>query len=297
VLSSRERALVREKELYERVLQRIQVELPALQMAAHLLGQLDVYCALANRAHTYGWTRPQFSSQPGLIITQGRHPVIEAVSTSPFVANDLSFSAEESLKLITGPNMGGKSTYMRQTALIILLAHMGSFVPAEQAVFGPIDRIFTRIGAQDDLTAGQSTFMVEMTEAAHILHHATEQSVILLDEIGRGTSTFDGLALAWSIAEHLGTQVGAKTLFATHYFELTELANQHPTMGNLHVAAVEKDHQLIFLHKVLPGPASRSYGIQVAQLAGLPQCVIARAKEKLLVLEKADVNVASQCAQ
>jgi len=289
VLSSQERALAREKLLYEQLLQTIQASLPALQIMAQAVAEWDVLLNLAERAYTLNWCKPNFVETPCLSIRAGRHPVVEAALDVPFVANDLQFAADKKLMLITGPNMGGKSTYMRQVALIVLLAHMGSFVPARQATLGPFDRIFTRIGAQDDLATGRSTFMVEMTEMANILHHATEHSLVLLDEVGRGTSTFDGLALAWAIGESLGNEIKAWTLFATHYFELTELPTAVPAAVNVHVAAIEKNQQLYFLHSILPGPASRSYGIQVAQLAGFPKAVIARALEKCQELEVPNV--------
>ena len=285
VLSSRERALSREKFLYEQLLKTIQEELPALQIMAQAVAQWDVLLNFAERAHHLNWCQPTFVDLPTLAIAGGRHPVVEAALNAPFVANDLRFDIGKKMMLITGPNMGGKSTYMRQTALIVILAHMGSFVPARAATIGPFDRIFTRIGAQDDLATGRSTFMVEMTEMANILHHATEHSLVLLDEVGRGTSTFDGLALAWAIGEALGNDIKAWTLFATHYFELTDLPRAVPSAINVHVAAIERNQQLIFLHSILPGPASRSYGIQVAQLAGFPPSVIARALQKCQALE------------
>jgi DNA mismatch repair protein MutS len=285
VLSSRERALSREKWLYEQLLHSIQAELPALQTMAQAIAEWDVLLNLAERAHHLHWCQPTFVDKPALAITGGRHPVVEAALSAPFVANDLQFDTGKKLMLITGPNMGGKSTYMRQIALIVILAHMGSFVPARAATIGPFDRIFTRIGAQDDLATGRSTFMVEMTEMANILHHATEHSLVLLDEVGRGTSTFDGLALAWAIAEALGNEIKAWTLFATHYFELTDLPRAVPSAVNVHVAAIERNQRLIFLHSILPGPASRSYGIQVAQLAGFPASVIERALQKCKTLE------------
>jgi DNA mismatch repair protein MutS len=285
VLSSRERALSQEKFLYEQLLKTIQGELPALQMMAQAVAEWDVLLNLAERAHHLNWCQPTFVDMPMLAITGGRHPVVEAALHTPFVANDLRFDNGKKMMLITGPNMGGKSTYMRQIALIVILAHLGSFVPARTATIGPFDRIFTRIGAQDDLATGRSTFMVEMTEMANILHHATENSLVLLDEVGRGTSTFDGLALAWAIGEALGNEIKAWTLFATHYFELTDLPRAVPSAVNVHVAAIERDQRLIFLHSILPGPASRSYGIQVAQLAGFPPSVIARALQKCQALE------------
>ena len=225
------------------------------------------------------------TTDPGLNIVDGRHPVVEQVIANAFVANDTKFTTKSRMQIITGPNMGGKSTYMRQTALITLMAHTGSFVPAKTATIGPIDKIFTRIGAADDLASGRSTFMVEMTETANILHNATKQSLVLLDEIGRGTSTFDGLSLAFAIAAHMAEQVAAYTLFATHYFELTSLADQFKSISNVHLNATEYGEKIVFLHKVKPGPASQSYGIQVAKLAGVPDAVIAAAKDKLFELE------------
>lgn len=285
VLISQARALEREKVLYEELLEKINAELFTLQRCANSIAQIDVLVTLAARARELNYTAPQFTDQPGLQIVDGRHPVIEAVLENPFVPNDTILDTQRRMLIITGPNMGGKSTYMRQTALITLLAHIGSYVPAKSAIIGPIDRIFTRVGAADDLTSGRSTFMVEMTETANILHNATTQSLVLMDEIGRGTSTFDGLSLAWACAEYLATKVGALTLFATHYFELTTLAEQLPHITNVHLNAVEHDDQIIFLHAVKEGPASQSYGLQVAQLAGIPQTVIKKARKKLYELE------------
>jgi DNA mismatch repair protein MutS len=230
------------------------------------------------------WCAPQLVSEPTLDIVQGRHPVVEN-QIERFIANDCQLSAERKLLLITGPNMGGKSTFMRQTALITLLAYIGSYVPATQATIGPIDRIFTRIGAADDLAGGRSTFMVEMTESAAILHGATENSLVLMDEVGRGTSTFDGLALAWAIARHLIMTSKSYTLFATHYFELTQLPDIHPSAENVHLSAIEHKENIVFLHAVQAGPASQSYGLQVAQLAGIPQPVIRAARKHLADLE------------
>jgi len=229
---------------------------------------------------------PTLTDAPGMSIRAGRHPVVERVLEEPFIANDLDLSDERRLLVVTGPNMGGKSTYMRQAALIVILAHMGSYVPADAATIGPIDRIFTRIGAADDLSGGRSTFMVEMTEAANILHNATEQSLVLMDEIGRGTSTFDGLSLAWAVAHHIGEKVRAFTLFATHYFELTGLADELDGCANLHLDATEHGDALIFMHKVKDGPANQSYGLQVAKLAGVPPKVIRRARKYLGELER-----------
>jgi len=285
VLSSKERALALEKQLYETLLQDLLIELPLLQETAETLSTLDVLCCLAERAETLNWTRPILGDTAELQIKAGRHPVVEHLQKIPFVANDLSLTDEHRMWIITGPNMGGKSTYMRQAALIVLLAHMGSFVPADSALIGNFDRIFSRIGAFDDLAGGRSTFMVEMTETANILHNATPQSLVLIDEIGRGTSTYDGLALAWAVGYYLANQLQARTLFATHYFELTTLVDELPFMGNLHFEAVEHQEQLIFLHSVKEGPASKSYGLQVAQLAGVPTAVITQAKKKLQSLE------------
>jgi DNA mismatch repair protein MutS len=284
VLSARSRALEREKALYTELLQELLAQLQPLTVCAEALAELDVLCTLAERADTLGWSRPQLGDEPGLAISGGRHPVIEQVNETPFVPNDVHLDDERRLLIITGPNMGGKSTYMRQTALIALLASIGSFVPADQARIGPLDRIFTRIGASDDLASGRSTFMVEMTETANILHNATASSLVLMDEIGRGTSTYDGLALAWAVARELGHS-GAFTLFATHYFELTRLPEELPTAANVHLDAVEHGERIVFLHAVKEGPASRSYGIQVAALAGVPEQVLEQARGLLQELE------------
>ncbi len=284
-LSAQARALAREKELYEILLDKINKELTPLQACATSIAELDVLCNLAERAETLALCQPTLSDQPGISIQAGRHLVVEAVNEEPFIANDTKLSAEYRMLVITGPNMGGKSTYMRQTALIVLLAYMGSYVPAESASIGPIDRIFTRIGASDDLASGRSTFMVEMTETANILHNATSQSLVLMDEIGRGTSTFDGLSLAWASAAYLAEHLQAYTLFATHYFELTHLENTIKQVQNVHLNAAEHGDQIAFLHTVKEGPASQSYGLQVAQLAGVPSTVIQHAKEKLHELE------------
>src|SRR3990167_4664092 len=288
VLSARAKSLAREKILYDQLLDKLLVELTSLQNCAASLAELDVLINLAERAVSLHLVKPIFSEQTGINIKAGRHPVVERVLNDAFVPNDTLLTPHERMLIITGPNMGGKSTYMRQTALIIILAYIGSFVPAESAVLGPIDRIFTRIGAADDLANGRSTFMVEMTETANILHNATENSLILMDEIGRGTSTFDGLSLAWACAEYLAKNLQAFTLFATHYFELTALTEVVDTADNVHLDATEHADKIIFLHRVQRGPANRSYGIQVAQLAGLPQPVIAQAKEKLQVLEQTE---------
>ena len=285
VLGARERALAREKQLYEEVLTQLTERLAPLQATAAALAQIDALGALAERACTRQWTQPQLLTEPMLDIAGGRHPVVERFAAEAFVPNDLRLDAERRMLIITGPNMGGKSTYMRQAALIVILAHMGSFVPAERALIGPIDRIFTRIGAADDLAGGRSTFMVEMTEAANILNNATARSLILMDEIGRGTSTFDGLSLAWAMAQHIATRLKSFTLFATHYFELTTLAAQVDGCANVHLDATEHADGIVFLHSVKTGPASRSYGLQVAQLAGVPREVIAQARQYLEALE------------
>lgn len=292
-LSAQERALAREKYLYEKLLNDLAPHIGTLQSIAHALAQLDTLTALANHAMRNNWCAPQLVSQPTIAIEQGRHPVVEN-QIERFIANDCELTGERKLLLITGPNMGGKSTFMRQVALITLLAYVGSFVPANQAVIGPIDRIFTRIGAADDLAGGRSTFMVEMTESAAILNGATEHSLVLMDEVGRGTSTFDGLALAWAIARHLIETTKSFTLFATHYFELTQLPETHPAAANVHLSAVEHKDSIVFLHAVQPGPASQSYGLQVAQLAGVPQSVIRAARKHLAALEAHSVQPSSQ---
>ena len=286
-LSARSKALSLEKKLYDELLEQLIHYLPALQKTVNALAQLDVLICFAERATTLGLICPQLSKNPGIYIEEGRHLVIEQTLDTPFVANNCHLTPERRLLIITGPNMGGKSTYMRQTALICLLARIGCFVPAKSATIGPIDRIFTRIGAADDLASGQSTFMVEMTETASILHNATEQSLVIMDEIGRGTSTFDGLALAFSCAEYLAKQVKAYTLFATHYFELTGLAEENTEISNYHVNAIEHGDKIVFLYTVNEGPASQSYGLQVAQLAGVPRPVIQCARKKLMELEQA----------
>ncbi len=286
-LSARDRALAREKMLYEALLEQMVPELTALQATAFAMAEIDVLANFAERARELNWCQPELVDEPGIQIIAGRHPVVEAVSSHPFVPNDVQFDAVTRMLMITGPNMGGKSTYMRQIALIVILAHIGSFVPAEAARLGPIDRVFTRIGAADDLASGRSTFMVEMTETATILHNATANSLVLMDEIGRGTSTFDGLSLAWACAEHLAHKVSAFTLFATHYFELISLAETIASVKNVHLNATEHQDKIIFLHRVEEGPANQSYGIQVAQLAGVPRPVIQSAKLKLQELEAA----------
>ena len=285
VLGAREKALARERELYEEVLTQLIDRLGALQATAAALATLDCLAALAERAAQLGWSEPTLVGETRLEIRGGRHPVVEHFIDTSFVPNDLVLDASRRMLIVTGPNMGGKSTYMRQGALIVLLAHIGSFVPAERAVLGPIDRVFTRIGAGDDLAGGRSTFMVEMTEAANILNNATDKSLILMDEIGRGTSTFDGLSLAWAVARHIARVNRSFTLFATHYFELTNLANEVEGCANVHLDATEHRDGIVFLHAVKEGPASRSYGLAVAQLAGVPREVIAAAREYLAALE------------
>jgi DNA mismatch repair protein MutS len=284
-LSAKSRALAREKVLYELLLDQLNEAFQALQDCATAVAELDVLVNLAERAISLNFCRPELLDKPGITITGGRHPVVEQVQDTPFVANDLILNDERRMLIITGPNMGGKSTYMRQAALIVLLAHTGSSVPAEAATIGIVDRIFTRIGSSDDLAGGRSTFMVEMTETANILHNATDKSLVLLDEIGRGTSTFDGLSLAWACGIHLAEQVHAFTLFATHYFELTTMPDSAPGVANVHLTASEYQDQIVFLHDVQDGPASQSYGIQVARLAGVPDQVIANAQQELSKLE------------
>jgi DNA mismatch repair protein MutS len=285
VLSARDRSLTREKVLWEGLLDALNQRLEALKRCAAALSELDVLAAFAERAQALDWSRPELTDAPGLHIERGRHPVVEAVRDEPFEPNDLALDENRRMLVITGPNMGGKSTYMRQNALIVLLAHIGSFVPAARAVIGPIDRILTRIGAGDDLARGQSTFMVEMAETSYILHHATAQSLVLMDEIGRGTSTYDGLALAEACARHLAHANRAYTLFATHYFELTALAEPGSGIANVHLDAVEHGDRLVFMHAVKDGPANRSFGLQVAALAGLPRAVVEQARRTLVELE------------
>nr|WP_163500971.1 DNA mismatch repair protein MutS [Halomonas socia] len=292
-LSAKSRALAREKLLYESLLDALNAELAPLQASAQALASLDVLATFAERAEALNLVRPRLADAPGIRIRGGRHPVVENVSEHPFVPNDLEMDDTRRMLVITGPNMGGKSTYMRQAALIVLLAHTGCFVPADDAEIGPVDRIFTRIGSSDDLAGGRSTFMVEMTETANILHNASDHSLVLMDEIGRGTSTFDGLSLAWASAEHL-TRSRAFTLFATHYFEMTALTEQAPGVANVHLTAAEHRDGIVFMHRVEEGPASQSYGLQVAQLAGVPQAVIARAREKLAQLEQHEVDQGSR---
>jgi DNA mismatch repair protein MutS len=285
VLGARERALARERELYEAVLGTLIEALQDLQRTANTIASLDALAALAERASTLAWSEPTLVDESRLLIEGGRHPIVERFLDTPFVPNDLSLDAGRRMLIITGPNMGGKSTYMRQVALIVVLAHLGSYVPALRTEIGPIDRIFTRIGAADDLAGGRSTFMVEMTETANILNNATSDSLVLMDEMGRGTSTFDGLSLAYTIARYIATRVRACTLFATHYFELTALPAEIEGCANVHLDATEHGDSLVFLHAVKEGPASRSYGLQVAQLAGVPREIIAAARRTLQQLE------------
>ena len=285
VLSAKERSLTREKFLYEELLDELTQFLTLLKPSVASIATLDALNSLADRAIRWDWTRPKLTERPGIEILGGRHPVVEQVLPDAFIPNDCRLSHCEQMLVVTGPNMGGKSTYMRQVALITLLAHVGSFVPARSAIIGPIDRIFSRIGAGDDLTRGRSTFMVEMVETAYILRHATPNSLVLMDEIGRGTSTFDGLALAWAVAVELAVRIKAMSLFATHYFELTRLADLHSSIHNVHLAASEHKTGIAFLHTVKPGPASQSYGLQVAKLAGIPSLVIQKAQTHLRALE------------
>jgi DNA mismatch repair protein MutS len=292
-LSAQERALSREKLLFETVLDQLAVHIPELQRIARAIAALDGLAAFGDVAQRYGYACPQFTSQPGLDIDAGRHPVVER-QVETFIGNDCELAPTRRMLLITGPNMGGKSTYMRQVALIALLAHTGSFVPARAARIGPLDAIFTRIGASDDLASGRSTFMVEMTEAAAILHGASDNSLVLMDEIGRGTSTFDGLALAFAIARHLLEKNRCLTLFATHYFELTRLNDDYPECCNVHLDAVEHAHRIVFLHAVEDGPASQSYGIEVAALAGVPAGVIRDARRRLRALENREIGTGAQ---
>ncbi len=286
VLNSKSKALALEKQLWEQLFDLLLPHLERLQALASALSQLDVLQNLAERAESLDYCRPTLTENIGLQIQAGRHPVVEQVMNDPFIANPITLHQQRKMLIITGPNMGGKSTYMRQTALIALMAHMGSYVPAQSATIGLLDRIFTRIGASDDLASGRSTFMVEMTETANILHNATQHSLVLMDEIGRGTSTYDGLSLAWASAEWLATKIGAMTLFATHYFELTELPSTLPHLANVHLDAVEHGENIAFMHAVQEGAASKSYGLAVASLAGVPKAVITNAKNKLAQLEQ-----------
>ena len=284
ILGAQARALAREKQLYEALLEKVATQLPTLQTLAKHLAILDVLVNLAERAESLNFNCPILSDEKILKIEQGRHPIVEKIQTSTFVPNDLILNEKHSMLLITGPNMGGKSTYMRQTALIVLLAFIGSYVPAAAATIGPVQQIFTRIGASDDLASGHSTFMLEMIEIANILNNATENSLVLVDEIGRGTSTYDGMSLAWACALQLA-QIRAFTLFATHYFELTQLTEVNQTIKNVHVSAAEQGNDIIFLHQVAAGPANRSYGLHVAKLAGVPSKVLSQARDKLTELE------------
>ncbi len=285
VLSARERALAREKMLYDALLDDLQPQIARLQHCAAAIAAVDVLVNLAQQALDLNLSRPRLSEEPGIHISQGRHPVVEQTLDAPFVANDLNFHDTRRMLIVTGPNMGGKSTYMRQCAIIVIMACAGSFVPAQDARIGPVDRIFSRIGASDDLAGGRSTFMVEMEETANILHNATEHSLVLMDEIGRGTSTFDGLSLAWASALELASKIRANTLFATHYFELTTLPEEQNGVVNVHLDAVEHGDGIVFLHSVKEGPANQSYGLQVAALAGVPKAVIQRARQRLKELE------------
>lgn len=297
VLSARDRSLSLEKAIYEEVLKALLAQLEPLQQCARGLAQIDTLACLAERAETLDYCCPELVETAGINIEGGRHAVVERVLDSSFIANDTRLSDNKRMNIITGPNMGGKSTYMRQTALIVLLACIGSYVPAKKARIGPIDRIFTRIGASDDLASGRSTFMVEMTEAANILNNATENSLVLMDEIGRGTSTFDGLSLAWACAHHLANKNKSYTLFATHYFELTALPDELSGIANVHIDAVEHGDKIVFLHSVKPGPANQSYGLQVAQLAGVPTDVITLARKKLVELEQHSIETHADTGQ
>ncbi|EOU9539606.1 DNA mismatch repair protein MutS [Cronobacter dublinensis] len=293
VLTSKGKALALEKQLYDELFDLLLPHLAELQKSAAALAELDVLANLAERADTLNYHCPTLTDKPGIRLVEGRHPVVERVLNEPFIANPLSLSPQRRMLIITGPNMGGKSTYMRQTALIVLMAYIGSFVPAEQAEIGPVDRIFTRVGAADDLASGRSTFMVEMTETANILHNATEHSLVLMDEIGRGTSTYDGLSLAWACAESLANRIKALTLFATHYFELTQLPEKMEGVANVHLDAIEHGDTIAFMHSVQDGAASKSYGLAVAALAGVPKEVIKRARQKLRELESLSGNAAA----
>ena len=296
-LSSKSRSLAREKALYEDLIEDLATQLQQLQQASDGVSELDVLCCLAERAMCLDLNRPSLKLEPGIDIRQGRHLVVEQLISDPFVANDTRLCATSSMMMITGPNMGGKSTYMRQIALIVIMAQIGAYVPALEASIGIVDRVFTRMGSSDDLAGGRSTFMVEMTETANILNNASAQSLVLMDEVGRGTSTFDGLSLAWSCALNLARDIGALTLFATHYFEMTQLSEQLAQVENVHLDATEHDDNIIFMHKVLPGPASKSYGLQVAKLAGVPHQVIDEARQKLNYLEQSEHKQTSAIAK
>jgi DNA mismatch repair protein MutS len=288
VLTSQSQAVAREKFLYEQLLNNLNSYLTSLKQSAESIAELDLLNNFSERAVSLNWHAPTLTKERGIFIEKGRHPVLELIDQEPFIPNDILLNDQHSTLIITGPNMGGKSTYMRQVALIVLLTYMGSFVPAEKAIIGPIDQIFTRIGASDDLTSGRSTFMVEMTETANILHNSTRYSLVLMDEVGRGTSTFDGMALAWASAEFLAKNIEALTLFATHYFELIELEQQISSVKNVHVDATEHNNQIIFLHQIKEGAASKSYGLHVAQLAGIPHPVLEKAYQKLESLQQGD---------
>ncbi|HZQ47427.1 MAG TPA: DNA mismatch repair protein MutS, partial [Verrucomicrobiae bacterium] len=291
ILGAEERSIKLEYELFLRVREEVLGRLPQILQGASALAQLDVLASFAETARLYNYCRPHVGAEGVVMIRDGRHPVLEQnLNEEQFVPNDVNLGAGTQIGLITGPNMAGKSTFIRQVALLVLLAHTGSFIPAAEARIDLVDRIFTRIGASDDLARGQSTFMVEMSETANILNNATARSLIILDEIGRGTSTFDGLSLAWSIVEHLHNQVGAKTLFATHYHELTELAGRLPRLKNFNVAVREWNDQIVFLRKIVEGGTDKSYGIQVARLAGVPKAVLERAKEILHNLEESELT-------
>jgi DNA mismatch repair protein MutS len=295
ILGAEERSVKLEYELFQRVREGVLGRLQAIQQSASALAQLDVLAAFAETARLHNYCRPQIADEGMLTIRDGRHPVLEQqLVEERFVPNDTGFDGGTQIALITGPNMAGKSTFIRQVALLTLLAHTGSFVPAAAARIDLVDRIFTRIGASDDLARGQSTFMVEMTETANILNNATERSLIVLDEIGRGTSTFDGLSLAWSIVEYLHNHTGAKTLFATHYHELTELAVRLPRLKNFNVAVREWQDQIVFLRKIVEGGTDKSYGIQVARLAGVPREILERAKQILSNLEESELTPEGQ---
>ena len=296
VLGAREKALARERRLYAELLETLAPALPALRELADTVAELDVMNGFARRGASPGWCRPVLDDEPGMTIEGGRHPVVESLLDDPFVANPLHLDETRRMLLVTGPNMGGKSTFMRQCALIALLAHTGCHVPAEAARIGPVDRVFTRIGAADDLARGQSTFMVEMTESALILRNATAESLVLMDEVGRGTSTWDGLALAWACAEHLAGVNRALCLFATHYFELTAMASRFASVDNVHLDAVEHDGRIVFMHAIKRGATNRSYGLQVAELAGLPRAALESARERLAALERGEAPGADEPA-
>lgn len=288
VLSAEVKALAREKWLYDNLLEAMQPYINSLLQTARAIAGLDVLTNFAVCAQQLKWQKPELVDQPGISIQAGRHPVVEAVLQQQFIANDLDLQSAQNLLLITGPNMGGKSTYMRQNALIVILAHIGSYVPAAKAQIGPIDKLFTRIGASDDLASGRSTFMVEMTETAYILRQATSNSLVLIDEIGRGTSTYDGMALAYASCVYLASIIKAYTLFSTHYFELTELSSQYSMIKNIHLQATLNQGQIVFLYQVEPGPANRSYGLEVAQLAGIPSEVLKLAHQHLNLTQQAN---------